>query len=359
MLRFVIGYDIIGGMRKEYRTNAKRLGPEEQFLIRKSIIRLSKQGKKAKEVAEALDVSLRTVQAVKKAYDEKGFAGIKMKKRGRKKGEQRVLTPEQEKEIRGIIVDKNPEQMKLKGCMWTRKNIAELIKRKCGSDMGLSTLGYYLERWGFSVQRPITRAYKQQPKEVQGWLKVEYPAIKKRAEAEKAETYWGDETGVQNTADYLRGYAPVGKTPVIKTEAQKFKANLLSAITNKGKVRFMIYEQLSPDRMIDFMRRLIIETKRKIFLILDNLRIHHATKITEWLAKHKNEIEVFYLPPYMPEYNPDENLNSDLKRETGNRPMPHSAKDIEQNIRSYMKALQLHPDKIKSFFQSPTVKYAS
>jgi len=345
-------------MEKELRTNAKTLSPEEQFQIRKNIVRLSKQGKKVKEIAEMLDVSERHVKATRAIYKKDGFAGINLKRRGRRAGEGRTLTPEQEKGIRETIIDKNPDQLKLKGCMWTRKNIAELIKRVYGINMPLSTLGYYLERWGFSVQRPTKKAYKQNPEQVGVWLNETYPAIAIRAKAENAEVYWGDETGVQNTADYLRGYAPVGQTPVILVEAQKFKANLLSAISNRGKVRFMIYEKLSPNKLIDFMRRLVSDAPCKVFLVLDNLRIHHANKVKLWLEKHKDEIEVFYLPPYAPEYNPDEYLNSDLKQDVGNRPMPRSKGDIVINVRSHMKALQLNPDKVKSFFRAPFVLYA-
>ena len=346
-------------MENELKTNAKRLSPQEQYQIRKSIVRLSKKGKAAAEIAEILDVSIRHVESIRKIYKEQGLAGIALKKRGRKKGEKRRLTPEQEREIRGIIVDKHPEQLRLKGCMWTRMNIAELIHRLYGMDMPLSTLGYYLARWGFSVQRPQKKAYKQNAEQVDAWLHDTYPAIAARAKAEKAEIYWGDETGVQNTADYLRGYAPIGQTPVVEVEAQKFKANLLSAISNQGRVRFCIYEKLTPDKLIDFMGRLVRDTGRKVFLILDNLRIHHAKRVSEWLEKHKVEIEVFYLPPYSPEYNPDEYLNSDLKRAVGKRAMPHTQADIEHNVRSHMGHLQRNPQKVRAFFQSPSVRYAS
>jgi len=312
-----------------------------------------------KEIAELLDVSERHVKATRASYKKDGFAGINLKQRGRKTGDGRTLTPEQEKIIRETIVDKNPDQLKLKGCMWTRKNIAELVKQLYDISMPLSTLGYYLERWGFSVQRPTKRAYKQNSEQVDRWLNETYPSIAERAKAENAEIYWGDETGVQNTADYLRGYAPIAETPVVQVEAQKFKANLLSAISNRGKLRFVIYEKMSPDTLIDFMRRLIRDTKRKVFFIVDNLRTHHAKKVRQWLEKHKDKIEIFYLPPYAPEYNPDEFLNSDLKRNVGNRPMPRSKSDIVKNVRSHLKVLQLNQHKVIAFFYAPSVRYAS
>lgn len=345
-------------IKEELRTNAKHLSPDAQYELRKSIIRLSKKRIRVKEIASTLDVSERLVVATRAAYKAHGLAGISVKRRGRKFGDNRILTLEQEKAIRNTIIDKHPEQLKLRGFMWTRKNIAEFIERQYGLKLPLSTLGYYLERWGFSVQRPIKKAYKQDPAQVDEWLNNTYPSVATRAKAENAEIFWGDETGVQNTADYLRGYAPVGETPVVRVESKKMKANLLSAISNKGKVRFVIYKQLTPNELIDFMRRLVNDTKRKVFLVLDNLRIHHAKKVSAWLEKHKEQIEVFFLPPYAPEYNPDEFLNSNMKRDIGNRPMPHSENDIVKNVRSYMKSLQLKPDKVLSFFNAPTVRYA-
>lgn len=170
-------------MEKELHTNAVKLRPEAQYEIRKSIIRLWKKGKKDDEIAETLDVSERHVRSVKKQYSEGGIEAIKPQKRGRSVGEKRILSSEQEKEIQQIIVDNNPEQLKFKDCMWTRKNIAELIKQKYGIEIKPSTLGYYLQRWGFSVQRPVKRAYKQDEKKIDKWLNEEFPGITTRAEA--------------------------------------------------------------------------------------------------------------------------------------------------------------------------------
>ena len=347
-------------MEKELQTNAVRLSPDEQYQIRKSIIRLNKQGKSNPEIAEVLDVSERHVRNVKKLYAQQGIDGIKPKKRGRRKGENRILTPEQEREIQKLIVDKNPEQLRLPGCMWTRENIRDLVKRKYKINMPLSTLGYYLSRWGFSVQRPKKQAYKQDPEKINNWLNIEFPGITERAKIEGAEIYFGDEAGIRNTANYVRGYAPIGQTPVVQVESKRIKINMLSAISNRGKLRFILYkDNMNSDKLIDFMRRLVSDAVKKVFLILDNLRVHHSKKVTAWLEKHKDEIEVFYLPPYSPEYNPDELLNNDLKRDLGNRAMPRSEKELEHNMRSYLKATQLNSDKIKSFFMANYTSYAA
>ena len=347
-------------MENELKTNAVKLSPDEQYQIRKSIVRLLKKGKANGEIAEILDVSERHVRSVKKQYAEGGLAALKPKKRGRSTGEKRILTPEQEKEIQKILVDKDPMQLKFKECMWTRNNIRQLIKEKYGIDIKLSTLGYYLQRWGFSVQRPVKRAYKQDQEKIDKWLNEEFPGITERANAENAEIFFGDETNIQNTCNYMKGYAPKGKTPVVRTEAQKFKINMLSAVSKRGKLRFMLYkDNMNSDKLIDFMRRLVHESAKKVFLILDNLRVHHSKKVQAWLEKHKDEIEVFYLPPYAPEYNPDELVNSDLKRSVGSMTSSQSKEELEHNVRSHLKSLQLCPSKISSFFNAPCTSYAA
>ena len=331
-------------MEKELRTNAQQATAETQYEIRKTIVRMLKKGMKGREIAKLLDVSEGHISNVKKAYAQKGIDGIKSKHQGRKTGEKRILCPEQEQEIMSIIVDKDPMQLKLKGCMWTRNNIRDLIKEKYRIDMKLSTLGYYLARWGFSVQRPVKRAYKQDKEQIDKWLNDEFPGITKRAKAENAEIYFGDETNIQNTMNYMRGYAPKGKTPVVKVEAQKFKINMLSAISKRGKLRFMLYkENMTSQKLIDFMGRLIRDVTKKVFLILDNLRVHHSKDVQEWLEKHKDRIEVFYLPPYAPEYNPDGLVNSELKRSVGKEPSALSKAELEKCLRSYLKKITTFP----------------
>lgn len=178
--------------------------------------------------------------------------------------------------------------------MWTRKNISELIFQKYGVKMKLSTLGYYLQRWGFSVQRPVKRAYKQDQEKIDKWLNEEFPGITERANAENAEIFFGDETNIQNTCNYMKGYAPKGKTPVVRTESQKFKINMLSAVSKRGKLRFVLYkDNMDSDKLIDFMRRLVHDSTKKVFLILDNLRVHHSKKFRHGWKSIKIKLKCF------------------------------------------------------------------
>jgi len=200
------------------------------------------------------------------------------------------------------------------------------------------------------------------------WLNEEFPNISARAAAEKAEIFFGDETGIQNSANYLRGYSPVGCTPVVRVESKKMRINLISAVSNRGKLHFLLYkDSMNSKRLIDFMKRLIKnalkekgeDAKAKVFLILDNLKVHHSEEVTTWLKKRKSKIEVFFLPSYAPEYNPDELLNSDLKRSIGSRPMSRSEEDLERSTRSRLRHLRRNEHKVKSFFGGKYTKYAA
>lgn len=347
-------------MDKELKIEAVKLSPNEQYLIRKNIVRLLLQKKSNSEIAEILGVSERHVRSVRKTYSEKGMEGLKPRKRGHEKGKNLILTPEQEEEIQKILIDKTPDQLGEEECMWTRKAIQHLIQKKYRISIRYSTLGVYLARWGFTSQRPAKRAYGQDKEKVDRWLNEEFPGIVKRAIEENAEIFFGDETNIQNTANYMRGYSPKGKTPVVCKESKKLKINMLSAVTKRGKLRFVLYkDNMNAGKLIDFMRRLIRESRKKVFLILDNLKVHHAKKVTGWLEKHKEQIKVFYLPPYSPEYNPDELINSDLKRGVGAKASPRSEKELEHLVRSHLKKLQLCPDKISAFFSAEFVSYAA
>lgn len=211
--------------------------------------------------------------------------------------------------------------------MWTRNNISQLIREKYGIDIKLSTLGYYLARWGFTVQCPIKRAYRQDEKKIDAWLNSEFPGITERAEKEDAEIFFGDETNIQNTANYACGYAPKGKTQVIQTEAQKLKIEMLSAVSKREKLYFLLYkDSMNSEKLIDFMTCLVKGSKKKVFLILDNLRVHHSKLAAAWVEEHKAQIELFFLPPYAPEYIIRMNCSIAISNETPEHGSRHAAR---------------------------------
>ncbi|MGF1451966.1 MAG: IS630 family transposase [Opitutales bacterium] len=221
-------------------------------------------------------------------------------------------------------------------------------------------VGRLLKRWGFTPQRPIKKAYEQRPAEVKTWMEETYPQIQARAKAEGADVFWGDETSVQPEAHRRRGYAPKGCTPTVKQPARRFHSSVISAISNRGKLHWMpLKEALNSDLFIEFLQRLIKHRKRKIFLIVDNLRVHHSRPVKDWLEANRDRIEVFYLPSYSPELNPDEYLNQTLKHEVHKRGMPTNPGEPQAKVELSLDSLQHRPKTIQACFQHPAVKYAA
>lgn len=340
--------------------DARNLPSEVQQHNRDIAIRLFIAGKKRKEIASIVNVHYGVVCRWIRAWERGGKKAIQLKKRGRSSGEQRILTLAQEEVLQKLLIDKNPKQLKLPFALWNRKAIKIVIYQMWRVNVAIRTIGDYLKRWGFTPQKPIKRAYEKSPKAVQEWLNNTYPEIKQRAGEEKAEIYWGDETGIRNDCQHSRGYAPRGHTPIVDINARRFSLNMISAVNNQGLVRFMMYEQNMNARvLIKFMRRLVKDAGRKVYLILDNLKVHHAILVRDWLERHKKKIEVFYLPSYSPELNPDEYLNGDLKAGIRSAAPARNKQDLKGTVLSHMRMLQKKPARVVKYFKHPSIKYAA
>lgn len=250
--------------------------------------------------------------------------------------------------------------MKLPFGLWRREAVGHLIVQRTGIQLSLTAIGRYLAAWHFTPQKPIRRARERNEAAIRAWMEQDYPTIVKRARREKAEIQCSDETGLSNQANDGRRFAPEGQTPVIPRPARRFGASMMASVTNQGKRRFMIYDgALKAATFVMFLRRLVKDTDRKLFVIVDNLRVHRANAVTAWGAAHVDRIKLFYLPPYAPERNPDEFVNNDVKQAMGRRRTPMDKAALKAGLTSHRRGLQRRPEKVRSFFQAPDVRYAA
>ena len=210
------------------------------------------------------------------------------------------------------------------------------------------------------------------------WLRHEYPAIVARARRAQGVIFWGDETGLR--ADDVRGrsYALPGKTPrlaippsyawrnlwpalpVVRSNHRRIGLGLISAVSNRGEVRWKVLDgAIKAPVLIGFLQRLIKDARRKVFLILDRLPVHRSAAVREWLARHKRQIEVSYLPSYSPALNPDEGLNADLKQTITRKAPMRSKPQLKQAAISHMRRLANSPARVRSFFHQKSMRYAA
>ena len=151
-----------------------------------------------------------------------------------------------------------------------------------------------------------------------------------------------------------------GETPELIVPGSRFSVNMISTITNQGKVRWMIYTgKMNAALFIVFLTRLIAGATKKVFLIVDNLSVHEAAAVDEWLADKKDQIEVFYLPKYAPERNPDEYLNCDVKANINTDGLPKDREELTGKLRRFMQKLAKLPARVASYFEHKCIAYAA
>jgi len=341
--------------------DGRKLSREALHERHRLIVRQYKRGCSKRAISRDLGVSYPAVCTTIWRYEREGAHTLAPRRRGRRSGSGRVLSQEQERRIRALICEQRPEQLKMNFALWSRPAVIALIEHDLGMSLSIRAVGNYLKRWGMTPQKPIKRAYEQSAPAVQQWLHESYPAIARRAGAQEAEIHWGDETAVLNTDVRGRGYAPKGHTPVaMAVGGTREKLSMISSVTNQGKTRWMIIDgAFNHARLIEFFEALITDTPRKVFIILDNLGVHHCKPVKAWLKAHAQDIEAFYLPSYSPELNPDERLNAGLKQALGSRVALRTKAKLKAATEQHMLTLEKQPERVRAYFGDPHVKYAA
>jgi len=338
----------------------RRASTDARIELRRQVIALRAMGKRLAEISAITGYAKTYCSTLCKRLRDKPEALEGLARGGRPKGAQRALSARDERQARVLICGKFPDQLSLPFALWTRAAVRELLRVRFGVRLSIRSVGDYLARWGYTPQKAARRAYERDDAAVRAWLAEEYPRIVRRAKREGAEICWGDETGVRSDESRHRGYAPRGRTPIIRIPARRKSLSLIAAVTNQGKVRFMIYAgALTPQRLIVFLRRLVKDAGRKVFLILDNLSVHKARAVRAWLAAQRAAIAVFYLPPYTPELNPSEYFNGDLKSSIQRDLPPRDQADLKRKLLGHSRRIQKSPARVRNYFRHHAIRYAA
>jgi transposase len=310
------------------------------------------------DAAKHFGVTAYSVNKWVKKYGQGGERLLKARKQGRPKGSSRLENWQAAVIVR-TLMDRMPDQMKLPFMLWTREAVQMLIEQKTGVCYGLQHIGRLLRGWGFTPQKPVRKAWEQDPKAVEHWLREAYPAIRRRAKAEKAEIHWGDEMSMRSDHQAGRSWSLKGVTPAVEGTGKRFSCHMISTVTNRGTLRFMMFrERFTGPLFIRFLRRLLRSIDQKVFLILDSHPVHRSSKVKKWVAERSEHIELFFLPSYSPELNPDEYLNNDVKSNAVGRQRAATPDELQENVRSYLRSTQRQPKLVQKYFRALPVRYA-
>ena len=339
--------------------DARKLSPEAQEDLRRRVVHaIVEQGLSRADAIKTFRVGRTSVYHWLKAYRAGGAKSLRARKRGPKHSSR--LAGHQAATVVRMIEDRHPEQLHLPFALWTRDAVRQLIHRRFRINLSVWTVGRYLKRWGFTPQKPLRRAYERDPAAVRTWLEQTYPAIQSEAKAEKAEIYWGDEMGLRSDHQTGTSYGRKGRTPVIPGTGQRFGCNMISAITNRGQMAWMVYRQRFTAKLfIAFLGRLVRHAGRTVFLIVDGHPVHRSRQVRDWVARRAATIRLIYLPGYSPELNPDEYLNQDVKINAVGRRRPRDQPDMMAQVRPNLRRTQRQPAVVQRYFNHPDVQYAA
>jgi transposase len=340
------------------KNDARQLDHATLEAMRERAVRSVQDGESPEDVARILGVNRSTMYGWLAQYRRGGWGALKAKPLF---GRPPKLDGRKLKWIYDTVTQKSPLQLKFRFALWTREMVATLIKDKFNISLSLVSVGRLLAQLGITCQRPLHRALERDEALVQQWLKRDYPRIRALAQREKAAIYFGDAAHLRSDHHSGRTWGKKGETPVVSSTGARYRTSLISAVTARGHMRFMIKEKggVNADVFIEFLRRLMVGCKTKIFLIVDRGPAHVAKKTKAFVAGLGGALRLFYLPPYSPDRNPDELVWKHLKADTVGRASITSLADFRKKVKSSMLSLQRNAEKIRSFFQKPSLKYAA
>jgi len=268
------------------------------------------------------------------------------------------MTGKQLQWVYKTVTSKNPLQLRFEFALWTRAMIREVIREKFGVRLSEVSVGRMLRKLGLSPQKPLRRAYERDPELVETWRKKQFPEIRRLAKKERATLYFSDEAGVRSDFHAGTTWALKGQTPIVPATGQRFGMNLISAISPRGDFRFMTVEgRMNAEKFIEFLKRLIHNAPRPVFLIVDRHPSHRAKKVLAFVQSTEGRLRLFFLPPYAPDLNPDEHVWNHLKNHGVGKQAFRSRDQFREVVLGHMRSLQRLPDLIRSFFRDSRLRY--
>jgi len=342
--------------------DVKRLPKGEREKLRGKAYDEYLNGKTAYYVARELRVRVTTVYRWYGLFKTSQENSIVEKKRGPEASKRAKLTTKEREKLTRTVIGKTPNQLKFDFALWSSKAIQEYVKKEFGKTISRKTARRYMQKLGFSYRCPVHYAREQNSKAVKEWLNETYPAIKREASQNQATIMWGDETTNMIGDGVRKGYSPRGQAPVLRTpDKRKVRCNSISAISNRGEMEFMFFDgSMNTDIFMLFCEKLVWGKERPVYLIVDNLRVHHAKLLKPWLERMEKQkgFRIYYLPSYSPELNPDEYLNRDIKAHLSEKAIPSSESKLKQVIKRHLISRKKSPQSIINLFHKEEVRYA-
>lgn len=333
----------------------RRLPRRQLPEIRAQFIRMLDDGVPAEAIKSALKLSRATFFEWKRLYRTRGAEGLEVRPIP---GGTPKLTDQQTSQLRQWLIGRDPRQFQFDFALWTRKIVRDLVRQKFNVEMTPQGIGKLLHRIGLSPQRPLYRAYQQDPEAVRRWREEEFPAIRAQAREEGAEVYFGDEAGVRTDHHSGTTWAPVGQTPVVQVTGERAGLNMISAVSPRGALMFdLFFGRFNAEVFVEFLKKLMHDAPGPVFLILDNLSVHKARVVKDYVDSLDGRLKLFFLPAYSPDLNPDEWVWKNVKHDQVGRAGIQRKSDLFELATRALERLKQLPEVVRGFFRDPSLAY--
>lgn len=337
--------------------DGRKLSHAAREEIRIRAVKRVEAGESPEDVVRTLGFHRSAIYEWLARYREGGIEGLRYRKIPGKKPK---LSGAQVRKVYEWITQSNPRQLNFEFALWTREMVRELIRAEFKIRMSVTSVGRLLKKLGLSPQKPLRRAYQQDPEAVERWKKLEYPAIRSEAKAAGGLIFFADEASVRS--DYHSGttWAPVGQTPVVRSTGARFSMNLISAVSPRGAMRFMTVDgRMTAPKFIEFLKRLMVGVDQPIFLIVDRHPVHRSSAVRKFVEATDGCLRLYFLPSYSPELNPDELVWNHVKNHGTGRMTPGGPDQLRKAVMRRLRSLQRIPKIVMSFFRHPETLYAT
>lgn len=342
---------------KQNKQDGRKLDHQALESIRIQAVQRVEAGESPEDVVRVLGFNRTVIYEWLAKYREGGLDALRAKAIP---GRPARLDGKQLRWLYQAITSKNPLQYKFEFALWTRGMVRELIREQLGVRLSDVSVGRLLKKLGLSPQKPLRRAYEQNPELVETWLAEDFPKIQALAKKERATLYFADEAGVRSDFHSGTTWAPKGQTPIVEATGQRYGVHMISAISPRGDMRFMTIEgKMNAGKFIEFLKRLLHNAERPVFLIVDGHPSHRARKVFDFVRKTNGKLRLFFLPPYSPELNPDELVWNHLKNHGVGKRVVRSRDELKRVVSSHLRFLQKTPRLIRAFFREPNVRYVT
>ena len=337
------------------KTDLRRLTHKELTQFRRQAVAQVQEGVPIMEVVRSMGVSRTALFNWLALYRSGGWDALDAGKRG---GRKPKLDAKAIEWLYRTLTNDQPTQWKFSFALWTLKLVAKVIHQELGIQLSRWSVSRLLHQLGLSPQRPLFRAYQQDEGAVSRWKAEVFPEIRRKAKQCNGVVYFLDESAVRSDHHAGTTWATKGKTPVIKTTRARFSLNIIGAISPRGEFRFMTYEKsMNARRFIEFLKRLLHDESRPVFLIVDGHPVHRSRAVKNFVEGTEGRLELHFLPPYSPELNPIELVWNHAKNHQIGKQVITGPDQLKKLVLSALRRLQRLSSIIQGFFRHPECQY--